>query len=360
MREGTRMDKIGPSISEEDKNVLITIPKSRMSDFLGDVLKSKRTISKVFPVQYNLKKEHVIDMINVINHRIKEQNNAEMIDVDIDVFFDDGSSRNYVTVSQFQTIDDNLSAISVAILVKISYLMRFHDDDNISKQEILIGANSNNAGSLRNPLKLTLDSSIRIMVRTNSFTWAEDVINHFSNYIKGRFSARGFVVNLIHLLYLNRLYSNFTFLFIFLGSIVVATYSFGRGIDMPTASSQAIEKYIGGESLIAVNKKIDYLIEVSALKDENLKNFLIPWNFLANMILYLILIYATPVIIAVLSSRNYISIGRVSEEKNASKIRKYNSLRYAVAGAAILSIATNLFSSAIWDYIRPLIVGGTP
>lgn len=77
-----------------DEKGFVTLPFAHddFKDFIIGLLGKPQTITKSFSGVFEIKKNHIINIHNLIDQRIKQQNDASLIRLNARVMFDDNSS----------------------------------------------------------------------------------------------------------------------------------------------------------------------------------------------------------------------------------------------------------------------------
>jgi len=342
-----------PIATPDDQSIVIRIPKSKMKDFIGDVLKTKRRIGRRYNLVFNLKKDDVLGIISVIDHRVREQNEADLIDISIDVLYDDGSSREYKGLDQFTVVDDNLKATSLVVVVVMSYLVKFNGDETPTQNEVRIFASSSSENFMSN--ETFNEASLRIFVETNKFTWAEDIINNFTNYVKDEFREPSKLYKFIRRFYLERPASGFVLIFLMLGVFMLMLTYFRDVASVMALDWRQQSEHLVGDTLSAANAKLDFLIEQRGAPRDLLFNAESMIKFGAYLLTYILITMAAPLSYLAFSNNSYVSIGRVSERKNLARISRFKLLKSSVLFVSGLSVVCSMFASYIYERLGPLL-----
>ena len=193
------MSKNLPSIASMNEAVVISIPKDEFGNFINDLLKSKRQIGRTFDHFFEIEKDNLNDIFSIIDFRIKEQNSANLIDCQVIVVYSDGSRRRYESIEYFMNTNDRMNSYSVAIHLTMGYLVQFSSDAPPMKQEIRVSANSLDGGQdIFGIIPVTIKGAISIDIKSNSFTWADDIIGHVSNYLNSKYTSPGLLSKILN------------------------------------------------------------------------------------------------------------------------------------------------------------------
>ncbi len=345
------MNDIVPSINSNDENVVINIPKSKLSDFLGGVLKIKRRIQRRYDFIFDIYKDDVINIIEIIEYRIKEQNPSILADISVTVLFNDGSSREYSSKELFIAMEDNISATSVAIIIEFSYLISFAQEETPTKQEITVYINAKYPNSIWAVGAKDADPVLSILVESNRFTWAEDVINHFTNYLEGRFKKRNIFSVYISRVYESKTFSLFFMLITSIFLITMLTNFFAESV-IELRKSEIYSSILNQDTISSANKKLNILLQRGLDVQNPFSNWKRDVNYIIYSLSYFFILVVLPLSFVNISKRCYVSIGKTSEKKNADRKKKIGLLMNTYIFGAILSVFLSVFANYIWSKIE--------
>ncbi|AZO40775.1 hypothetical protein EJ076_06340 [Mesorhizobium sp. M7D.F.Ca.US.005.01.1.1] len=336
------MSKNLPSIASQNDAVVISIPKEEFGNFLNDLLKSKRTVGRSFDHYYNIDKDSINDVYSIIDFRIKEQNSGTLLSSEITAIFSDGSRRKYDSIEYFLGTNDKMNAYSTGVYLNLSYMIQFSLEGPPLKQDIRFVVNSlarEDGDEIFGVIPNTVSGRISIDIKSNSFTWADDVISHISNYLDSKFQRP----KLWH-----RLMAATREVYLFLA--FPAFFAVNFLLNGETSQSDTLRKVFESNKnydIVAISNKLDGLINYQLDTGMTIKKAVPLAATFIGVILFFILISAFRFFL----KGRYVSINEFSKAKNVAKEKRKNLILYGIIIATIFSIGTGLLSSYIWDRI---------
>ncbi|TKB16937.1 MAG: hypothetical protein E5V75_12945 [Mesorhizobium sp.] len=343
------MSKNVPSIASQSDAIVISIPKEEFGSFLNDLLKSKRTVSRTFDHYYDFDKDSINDIYLIIDFRIKEQNSGSLLNSEVTAVFADGSRRKYESIDLFLNSNDKMNAYSIGVNLSLSYMVQFAVDAAPLKQDIRVTINSlarEDGDEILGIIRNTHNGFVNIDIKSNSFTWADDIIAHLSNYLDSKFKRPSLfhrIMNATREVYI------ILFLPLFFGALVVPDYLrlTSSGIISQKAILNSVLDGNKGYDLVSLSNKINALME-----------YQVNTGLTAQKAVTMITIFVGMALLVFLAAGfkfflpgRYVSINEFSKTKNAAKERGKKGILYGIILATIFSIGTGLLSSYIWDTI---------
>jgi len=245
-------------------------------------------------------------------------------------------------------LNDHMSLYSTSIVMNLSYIVQFNQDSHPAKQDIAIIASSSQrtaANDMFGIIPITIYGEILIDIKSNSFTWADDIIRHVSNYIDSKFKRPSAWVKI--LLASRELYILAMFpLFIIL--TLVTDYLGLAGNSKLALANELRLRLIenGAVDLVSISNKIDALINYEIGISPSAQRVLALLGVSFGVALGMVMI----VLIKYFTKGKYVSINGFSEKLNFDKEKRKSIILYGGLATAAFSILTGLFSTAIWEY----------
>lgn len=167
----------------------ISLPfnENQFKDFIVSLLGKPQTITKRFRGSFEINKENLITLFQVLNQRVYQQNDAKLIQFSATIYYDDNST---VTLSGFDHLvnyNESLPIASKAVHLTWQYLIKFRDKSSFERQEISISFIPEMDG------RITLDddvdfyphnNQVYIRIQHTARTWGADIEGLLSKHIK--------------------------------------------------------------------------------------------------------------------------------------------------------------------------------
>ncbi|KIC89137.1 hypothetical protein [Flavihumibacter sp. ZG627] len=151
------------------------------------LLGKPQTITKRFHGTFEITKDNIISLFEILNQRVYQQNEAKLIQFRATIYYDDNST---VTLNGFDHLvhyNETLPIVSKAIHLTWQYLIKFRDKATFEKQEINVSFLTEMDG------KVSLDEDIEIYPHNNQVyiriqqtarIWGADIEGILSKHLK--------------------------------------------------------------------------------------------------------------------------------------------------------------------------------
>jgi len=277
MSEAPRGSENSPSVEQGASQYRVELPCSpeTFTTFISGLLGKPQTIEQRIVGPFELTKSDVENVFHLVNQRIRQQNEATLIQFNIKIIYDDGSSVLLNSLEDFLVYSEVRPVISLTALLSWTYLIKFKDKVAPEKQEIELSFMAGHHGTLvleddelvpYRPVfgGNTAFGMVLLRIRHTARTWGVDLESLLTGHVKGllkeepkwkRLSYRysgtiGIVVGLLF------------FLMVLIG-VFISTNKFVE-IQMQTA-----QNLLSGpaNSLVDVSSKLDFVIRRAATAD---------------------------------------------------------------------------------------------
>lgn len=172
-----------------DEKGFVTLPFAHddFKDFIIGLLGKPQTITKSFSGVFEIKKNHIINIHNLIDQRIKQQNDASLIRLNARVMFDDNSSILLRSLEELISYNEIKPIVSTGAYLSWQYLIKFNDKNVPERQEIEIAiiSTSQDAPTLDAPMMQfdwTKGGFIHLNIKHTARTWGADIESLLSNH----------------------------------------------------------------------------------------------------------------------------------------------------------------------------------
>tara|TARA_R110000744_G_scaffold229364_3_gene347350 strand:+ start:539 stop:1504 length:966 start_codon:yes stop_codon:yes gene_type:complete len=159
----------------------------QFKDFIVSLLGKPQTITKRFTGTFDIDKDNLISIYQVLHQRINQQNDAKLIQFRATIYYDDNSTVTLNGFDHLVNYNETLPLISVSVHLTWQYLLRFQDKSSFEKQEISISFQTSNDGNpignmdeFYHPYRNTVGFRISHTART----WGADIEGLLSKHIK--------------------------------------------------------------------------------------------------------------------------------------------------------------------------------
>ncbi|MFV7236336.1 hypothetical protein [Flavobacterium sp. ZB4R12] len=159
--------------------VALPFNNEQFKDFIVSLLGKPQTISKHLEGTFEINKENIITLFEVINQRIYQQNDSKLIQFRASIYYNDNTT---VTLNGFEHLvhfNEKLPLVSRAVHLTWQYLVKFRDKDTFEKQEISISFITDNNGSIPSfdgeVHHRYFNSGINFRISHTARTWGADI-----------------------------------------------------------------------------------------------------------------------------------------------------------------------------------------
>jgi hypothetical protein len=173
---------------ETSGNVALPFNEDQFKDFIVSLLGKPQTITKHLDGTFEIDKEQLISIYEVINRRIYQQNDAKLIQFRASIYYDDNTT---VTLNGFEHLvnyNEKLPLISKAVHLTWQYLVKFRDKETFEKQEIALSFLTNFNGQIAGMDEFVpgrfRDSGINFRISHTGRTWGADIEAILTKHLK--------------------------------------------------------------------------------------------------------------------------------------------------------------------------------
>lgn len=121
---------------DEMGQVAFPFNKNQFADFLASLLGKPQTISKRFEGHFSVDKETIAKLYEIINQRIYQQNDGNLIQFRVTIYYSDNSSITLEGYEHLIHYNEPLPLVVEAIHLTWQYLVKFNGKETPEKQEI--------------------------------------------------------------------------------------------------------------------------------------------------------------------------------------------------------------------------------
>jgi hypothetical protein len=118
--------------------VALPLNEEQFKDFIVSLLGKPQTITKRFRGSFDIEKEQIIGLFNILDQRIIQQNDSKLIQFRATIYYNDNSTTTLTGLEHLVNYNESLPVVSTALHLTWQYLIKFRDKSTYEKQEISI------------------------------------------------------------------------------------------------------------------------------------------------------------------------------------------------------------------------------
>lgn len=168
-------------------HVALPFNEDQFKDFIVSLLGKPQTISKNFSGSFEIQKSTITTIHEILNQRITQQNDSQLIQFRTTVYYDDNSTVTLNGYDHLIHYNENLPLISKAVHLTWQYLIKFRDKNNYERQEINLSFTTNHSEypiSNDNGIRYYGSSYVNILINHTARTWGADIEALLSKHLK--------------------------------------------------------------------------------------------------------------------------------------------------------------------------------
>jgi hypothetical protein len=156
-----------PDESSNKKQGFLTLPfdESQFKDFIVNLLGVQQRIDRTIKGIFVIGLDEILSINSLINQRVEQQNSGKLIQLQSQIYYDDGSSITLNSLLELETYNEVRPLISIAIRLTWSFLIQFPGKNTPEQQTIVLFINSYDK----------YYSSIDIQIEHTARSWGYDI-----------------------------------------------------------------------------------------------------------------------------------------------------------------------------------------
>lgn len=181
----------GNIIQHDDPGITLPVRGSDLGKFISGLLGQPQSIEREVKAAFDIDHAWLMNLHEVINQRIHQQANVELMGFKAVVYFANRMKRTITSVEAFETYKELQQARSIGIQIEWSYLIQFPESNIPEKQAITFYAKGEplplerDAERVADPLQRLLlrsitekeENTIRYRIDYTERTWGNDIEN---------------------------------------------------------------------------------------------------------------------------------------------------------------------------------------
>ncbi|MDD2698830.1 MAG: hypothetical protein PHF17_08530 [Arcobacteraceae bacterium] len=332
----------------EHFGIMLPCKPSDFGEFISGLLGKPQTIEKAFRGTFEIKKEDIFNTYYLIEQRIQQQNEAQLIQFSVKIFYSDESSILLNSIKAFEHYAEVRPLESIKVALSWTYLIKFKNKSVPEKQEINLSFDSDaelilDAEELRYRF-YGRGTSIFCRINHTERTWGVDIESLLTGHVH---SLTKMPTKFEQFLYTNSTIIGFMSGLLFLASLLFASWN---------AYSIYRDKYL--ENINTMANQITEPMEFITFKLTNLLNFVISGtdSQLSQifMIAILISIFLSVFFGSLISDKvnnrpkSFVLLSALAEkrQKESAVIRKNNWIYFIVT--IVIGVGTSIIGSILF------------
>ena len=314
----------------------------RLGEFIADLLGQRRSIERHFPgIRFEISFNWLLNLDDIISQRISAQNPANLVSFSAKLYFSNGKILTLEDHKAFRIFNDISNELSLGVVLKWTYLVKFPSKDLLDKEEIFFAAFTDYTAIVRKPREEKKFLSIEF----TDITCGEDISAYMNNYIMSKTeklsSWRQNVIGVGLAIWLP--------LALILGMV---TTLWGLISDIKSQAAESLKQYGNIDqyikSLVRIDDKVDFLIELTIAKSQI--RFL-PIAFIMRPITYIISL-SLVLYLFLFRKVSYIATNEYSDRHYKKYDKRYDYVIWGLLVEVLVSVLAGLFSNSIYDYLK--------
>ncbi|WP_299522321.1 hypothetical protein [Winogradskyella sp.] len=172
-------NNILPNNPEHSGQVSLPFNENQFKDFIVSLLGKPQTITKHLRGKFEIDKNNLTSIFEIINQRIYQQNDAKLIQFRASIYYNDNTTVTLNGYDHLVNYNEKLPLISQAVHLTWQYLVKFKDKGSFEKQEIALSFITETDGSVpfvdETFARPYYDSGVSFRISHTGRTWGADI-----------------------------------------------------------------------------------------------------------------------------------------------------------------------------------------
>lgn len=179
----------------ENQNFSVMIPCAQddFAKFISGLLGKPQTLERLHSVSFEVNRQGVENMFHLVDQRVRQQNEASLIQFTVRVVYDDDSSVLLNSIEDFSQYSEVRPLVSVGVHLSWTYLIRFQGRSVPEKQQIEVTFSTGMGGAMirgysifpmLDALSLFARGYVRTEVKHTARTWGVDIDSLLEGHIR--------------------------------------------------------------------------------------------------------------------------------------------------------------------------------
>lgn len=182
--------------SYDGSAVVLPCTPDQFAQFIGDLLGKPQVIQRSFSGSIDIGHSDVVSLYHLINHRLVEQNRAQIIQFSVTLSYNDQSSVTINGAEEFEKFAEIKSVETLSLTCSFEYLIRFSGRSHPERQTVDVTFNrSGGAVSLEDDdlpsLRHRAYGTVVFRIKHTARSWGADIESLLAEHIKGLIKSDG-------------------------------------------------------------------------------------------------------------------------------------------------------------------------
>jgi len=340
-----------PRKFEATEHGYVTLPynDNQFKSFIVGLLGKPQTIAKNFYGYFEIDRDTIINLHEILTQRINQQNEAFLVHFHAKIVFDDRSSILLNSIEALLSYNETRKIYPIGLHLTWNFMVKFNDKDVPEKQEIEVaiidsGYNAPDFdGDPKIPYHRRGQGYINCTIKHTARTWGVDMTGILDNFFEGIIINRGKIRD--YFLKHDEVFIVLMLVF-FTGSAMIGGYfSFNNLTNK--VNERIIEILnLNGTEILSADEKINILFEMSTNKEWN------QYYFYLILFAFIMLFISIPFIQWTVRSFNYDKYSHILLTKEAYKVKEssFKSIRKDKM-SFVLSILLSILCSVLANFL---------
>jgi hypothetical protein len=243
----------------DNHSLVIPVDPATLGSFISGLLGRPQTIENRFFGNFDLNRDHIVDIYHLVNQRISQQNKGQLVQFTVTIVYSDESSVLLNSLSDFESYRDVNDKISVAAELSWTYLIKFEDRPTPEKQviELAIKTAQKEEKLVGVPIDVLLPSvhrlrhSFFLRIQHTARTWGADIEHLIAGKINTWIKKEHWFPKFIHTYYG---LVGFVMGLVFLAITLFGIFAVAKPLE------QAYLEAAKQATTLSIDQKINYLI----------------------------------------------------------------------------------------------------
>jgi hypothetical protein len=179
---------VQPANFDSVKRGFVKLPfdEDQLKEFVVGLLGKPQTLSKSFKGPFEIDEDFVEHLYGLVDQRIKQQNNANLIQFVVTIGFSDQCKVELTSFDLFKTFNELKPVVAESLIITWDYLVQFQDKQVPEKQQIQLSFLAKHgpfSGMEDEFVFVGYSGSIDLRIKHTARTWATDIESLLSNQI---------------------------------------------------------------------------------------------------------------------------------------------------------------------------------
>lgn len=337
-------------ITETSYAIALPCTTEDLGKFIGSLLGKPQTIAGAERGAFEVRREDIVSSFHLVNQRVQQQNDAQLIQFTVRLIFDDNSSVLLNSMEDFNAYSEVRPIVVTQAHLSWSFIVKFRDRDHPEKQEIdlsflasapgTIAFGESENAALVPIARFVSGGHIAFRIRHTARTWGADIEGllrgHAKHMILPQSITREFAQK--HSGKIGMLIA----LLFFVGTIAACLVTADH---LAAGQLKLISDLL--QTPNAIDLKLNKLLNLAA------EGF---WGkYFFSVLIFVLFSFVTSILLGIWAENSadtrrpsYILLTKKSEQKKMEQDQRYKFRWFSFIGSIVVSIATGIGSNILF------------